>query len=70
MPKSNIPMMGGKHDLTTCSTQKHIDNHAHRHKIEMAQHYIYGQKNSAINSAAVERVLAGKSLVLTNVSNF
>ena len=30
---------------------------------------IYGQKNFAVNSAAVERVLAGKSLVPTNVSN-
>ena len=61
--------MGGKRDLNIRSTQKRIDNHAHKHEIEMARRHIYGQKNFAVNSAAVERVLAGKSLVPTNVSN-
>ena len=61
--------MGGKQDLKICNAQKHMDNHAHNYDIEMARHYIYGQKNFAVKSTAVERVLAGKSLVLTNVSN-
>ena len=62
-------MMEGKHDLNIHSTQKCIDNHVHKHEIETAWGYIYGQKNFAVNSAAMERVLSEKSLVPMNVSN-
>ena len=53
--------MGGKRDLSARNTQKRQDDDARKLDIETVQKYIY-DKNYAVNSEAVERVLAGKSV--------
>ena len=60
-------MMGGKHDLNLYISQKCINDNAYRHNIDTACDHIYSQ-NYAINSVAVDSILAGKSLVPTKVS--
>lgn len=53
--------MGGKRDLSARNTQKRQDDDARKFDIETVRKYIY-DKNYAVNSEAVERVLAGKSV--------
>jgi hypothetical protein len=61
-------MMGGKRDMNARNAQKHVNDDAHEYCIETARNHIHGRKY-AVNSAAVDRILVGKSLVPTSVSN-
>jgi hypothetical protein len=61
-------MMGGKRDMNARNTQKRANDDPHKYYIETARNHIHG-RNYAVNSAAVDRILVGKSLVPTIVRN-
>ena len=55
-------------DLCQRTTLAHVDNREQRGKVHVAQRLIY-ERNSLVNSSAVEALLQDKSLVPTVVSS-
>lgn len=58
--------MGGKRDLSARTVRRRPDNNVHQYEVQTARRLIY-DKNFAVNSVAVDRILTGKSLVPTTV---
>ncbi|KAG6914252.1 hypothetical protein DXG01_001450 [Tephrocybe rancida] len=65
IPKADIHLLGSPVDRAARITLERTDNNIYRKKIEKARGMIYGKKNMAIDSAAVERELKPESLVPT-----
>jgi hypothetical protein len=64
--KSNISMMGGKRDLKARNGSKRQDNSEWRDTIDSARALVH-EENYAVNSTAVERIIAESSYVPTRV---
>jgi hypothetical protein len=58
--------MGMSQDLAQCKTHARVDDVPHRTSIAAARESIY-EKNNAVDSVGVERILKEKSLVPTTV---
>ena len=66
IPKSGLAMMGGKRDLSARDSQKRLDDDVHKSDIWTAWNQIH-KNNYAVNSAAVDNILIGRSLFPTIV---
>ncbi|EGO18986.1 hypothetical protein SERLADRAFT_443529 [Serpula lacrymans var. lacrymans S7.9] len=64
IPKDCIPGMGTKQDMRQRKTLARVNNSQYQRKVDIARSLIY-EKNHAVNSNAVERLLKEESLVPT-----
>jgi len=67
IPLERVPKMGMARDMRQRVTLARVDDDANRRKVETARDIIY-KKNYAVDSAAVEAILKGESLVPSSVS--
>jgi hypothetical protein len=66
IPKDRVHNMGKRRDIAQRETLVRVDDVDHRHRVTVARDLIY-QKNYAVDSAAVKRILHKDSTVPTAV---
>jgi len=66
IPKDRVNNMGKQRDIRQRETLARLDDVDHRHRVSVARDLIY-EKNYAVDSAAVKRLLGKDSLVPTAV---
>jgi hypothetical protein len=67
VPKSRAHLVGTRRDRDDRIKLARVDDHQHRYKISRTRELIY-QKNFAVDSAGVQRILKPQSLVPTLVN--
>lgn len=66
IPKARIQNLGMVRDRQQRSTLQRLDDQGRQYKIEKARHLIY-ERNYAVDSSAVNKLLKAESLVPTSV---
>lgn len=64
---SRLQNLGKRLDMKQCLSLARVDNEDRKRKVQTARRIIY-EKNYAVNSEAVEKLLKEESLVPTSVS--